>query len=202
MALVTLVIGVIWWIVALILLLVYPRMSQTIVEKPQWFIPIGWMILLPAWVGAVGIRSMEIAFDHSRGAELLLFVLLLVWAADTGAYFAGKNLGKHKLAPQVSPKKTWEGVYGGILLAALVMAGGIYLLHFPQEQWLPLAGLTIIIVAFSVIGDLTESIFKRLTGVKDSGRILPGHGGVLDRIDGVAAVLPISLLGFSILGIK
>jgi phosphatidate cytidylyltransferase len=159
-------------------------------------------MLLPTWVGAVGIRSMGIAFDHSHGAELLLFILLLVWAADTGAYFAGKNLGKHKLAPKVSPKKTWEGVYGGLFLALAVMVAGIHLLQFDREQWLPLKGLTIIIVAYSVIGDLTESIFKRLTGVKDSGRILPGHGGILDRIDGVTAVLPISLLGFSILGIQ
>ena len=145
---------------------------------------------------------MSIAFDPQHGAELLLFVLLLIWAADTGAYIAGKSLGKTKLAPKISPKKTWEGVIGGMLLALLVLFVGFYLLHFSREQWLPLAILTVIIVAFSVVGDLTESIFKRLTGKKDSGRILPGHGGILDRIDGVLAVLPIALLGFSVLGIK
>ena len=202
MALDALILGSIWWLFAIILLMVYPRISQSILGNPFWIVPIGWLMIIPAWVGIVGIRSMSITFDPLHGAKLLLFVLLLVWAADTGAYIAGKSFGKTKLAPKISPKKTWEGVFGGLTLALVVLAASFYLLHFTREQWLPLITLTIIIVAFSVVGDLTESIFKRLTGKKDSGRILPGHGGILDRIDGVIAVLPIALLGFSVLGIK
>jgi len=202
MAMTVLFLGALWWIFALLLLIVYPRMSQSIVTNPIWIIPIGWLMLLPSWVGIVGIRSMSIAFDPQHGAKMLLFVLLLIWAADTGAYLVGKSMGKTKLAPKVSPKKTWEGVMGGVGLAVVVLGVSFYLLHFTQEQLIPLIGLTVIIVAFSVVGDLTESIFKRLTGKKDSGRILPGHGGVLDRIDGVTAVVPFALLGFSILGIK
>lgn len=197
-----LALGALWWLFALILLIIYPKLSQGLVEKPFLMIPVGWLMLVPTWIGAVGIRSMGIEFDPSHGAKILLFVLLIVWAADTGAYFSGKTFGKHKLAPKVSPKKTWEGVYGGAALSILVLVLGIYLLHFEREQWLSLAFLTGIIVAFSIVGDLTESIFKRLTGVKDSGKILPGHGGVLDRIDGITAVLPLTLLGFSLLGIK
>ena len=122
--------------------------------------------------------------------------------AEVSLHNVSKSFGKTKLAPKISPKKTWEGVFGGLALALVVLGASFYLLHFTREQWLPLIVLTIIIVAFSVVGDLTESIFKRLTGKKDSGRILPGHGGILDRIDGVIAVLPIALLGFSVLGIK
>ncbi len=202
MALNVLLMGIAWWLFAVVLLVAYPGISTAIVSRAFFVIPIGWLMLLPAWVGIVGVRSMSIAFDPQHGAKLLLFVLLLIWAADTGAYVAGKSLGKTKLAPKISPKKTWEGVVGGTLLALMVLFAGFYLLHFSRDDWLPLVGLTVIIVAFSVVGDLTESIFKRLTGKKDSGRILPGHGGILDRIDGVLAVLPIALLGFSVLGIK
>lgn len=202
MAMTVLFLGACWWLFALVLLIVYPRISQTIATNSFWFIPIGWLILLPTWVGIVGIRSMSIDLYPLHGAKMVLFVLLLIWAADTGAYIVGKAFGKTKLAPQVSPKKTWEGVLGGMSLALVVLTVSFYLLHFTEEQRLPLIGLTLVIVAFSVIGDLTESIFKRLTGKKDSGYILPGHGGVLDRIDGVTAVIPITLLGFSLLGIQ
>ena len=198
----TVLFGVLWWLVAFILLLVYPFGSKELVNSKLMMIIIGWLIMLPTWVAVVGIRSMGIVFDHNHGAELLLFVLLIIWAADTGAFMAGKKFGKTKLAPQVSPKKTWEGVLGGLGLAAVIVALGIYLLHFKPEHTTALVGLTALIVFFSVVGDLTESIFKRLTGIKDSGKILPGHGGILDRIDGVTAALPISLLGFSLIGIQ
>ncbi|MCP4411035.1 MAG: phosphatidate cytidylyltransferase, partial [Gammaproteobacteria bacterium] len=140
--------------------------------------------------------------DFHRGSSLLLFSLCLVWAADTGAFIAGKAFGKHKLAPHVSPKKTWEGVAGGALLAILVAIVSSHLLSIPDKQLPGLALMVVIIVSYSVIGDLTESIFKRLAGVKDSGNILPGHGGVLDRIDGLTAVMPLCLLGYAILGIN
>jgi len=198
----TLLLGLLWWLVAFILLIIYPRLSKELVASKMMMIIIGWLILLPTWVAVVGIRSMGIVFDHNHGAELLLFVLLIIWAADTGAFMAGKKFGKTKLAPLVSPKKTWEGVLGGVALAGVIVGLGIYLLHFKPEQTVALIGLSLLIVIFSVVGDLTESIFKRLTGIKDSGKILPGHGGILDRIDGVTAALPITLLGLSFLGIQ
>jgi len=197
-----LLLSAIWWLIALILLFIYPRVSQSLVKQPIIMIVIGWLMLIPTWVAVVGIRSMGISFDHNHGAELLLFVLIIIWAADTGAYFAGKTFGKHKLAAKVSPKKTWEGVFGGLALSAVVVFFGIDLLHFESEQLVPLICLTVIIVIFSVVGDLTESIFKRLTDTKDSGTLLPGHGGFLDRIDGITAALPLALLGFSLFGIK
>ncbi|MBT8449899.1 MAG: phosphatidate cytidylyltransferase, partial [Gammaproteobacteria bacterium] len=198
----TLMLGLLWWLVAFVLLVIYPRLSKELVTSKMMMVIIGWLLLLPTWVAVVGIRSMGIVFDHNHGAELLLFVLLIIWAADTGAFMAGKKFGKTKLAPLVSPKKTWEGVLGGVALAGVIVALGIYLLHFKPEQTTSLIGLSLLIVIFSVVGDLTESIFKRLTGIKDSGKILPGHGGILDRIDGVTAALPITLLGLSFLGIQ
>jgi phosphatidate cytidylyltransferase len=117
--------------------------------------------------------------------------MILVWGADIGAYFSGRAFGKRKLAPQVSPGKSWEGVYGGLLLCLLLtLALGIY------QQWAVaqlLAGLfgTLVVVLISVVGDLNESMFKRNAGVKDSSNLLPGHGGILDRIDSLTAAIPV-----------
>jgi len=127
-----------------------------------------------------------------RGAQWALFVLALAFAADTGAYFAGRNFGRIKLAPRVSPGKTWEGVIGGTVLAAVAGALAAQWFGLPQRLFVPLcvAG-----AAFSVVGDLTESMFKRASGLKDSGRLFPGHGGVLDRVDSVLAATPVMCLG-------
>jgi phosphatidate cytidylyltransferase len=153
------------------------------------------MVLLPPWFAAFYLHAHE-----PERPALLLFVLLLVGFADSFAYFAGHRFGRHKLAPQISPGKTVEGLFGG-LTAALVLAlawgalvkdlGGWHLL-----AWLALALVTML---FSVVGDLAESRVKRLAGVKDSGRILPGHGGVLDRIDAFTAAAPIFALGWIVL---
>ena len=120
--------------------------------------------------------------------------MLLIWGADSGAYFAGRAFGKRKLAPKVSPGKSWEGVIGG-LLTALVAA-------VIATQWLGAVGglagflaLVAVTVFISVLGDLSESLFKRVMALKDSGGILPGHGGVLDRIDSLTAAAPIFALG-------
>ena len=123
--------------------------------------------------------------------KFFLLVFLFVAAADIGAYFAGRAFGAKKLAPAVSPGKTWEGVGGGAVLAASVC--GVGLLFFPV-QWPLWMALSIGLVAVSIFGDLFESLVKRATGVKDSGTILPGHGGVLDRIDSLLAALPVFAL--------
>ena len=118
-------------------------------------------------------------------------VMVLVWGADIGAYFSGRAFGKRKLAPAVSPGKSWEGVYGGLALTLVItLVVGVVRDWSGKEIFLALAG-TAIVVFISVVGDLTESMFKRQAGIKDSSNLLPGHGGVLDRIDSLTAAIPI-----------
>lgn len=148
----------------------------------------GVAVLVPA---ALGVTLLLTRLTVWRGGCLLLLVWATVAAADVGAYFAGKAFGRHKLAPLVSPGKTWEGVAGGVVLAIVVAQVGAWLLRLPAVA---LAVVTLIIVPLSIVGDLTESWFKRHAGVKDSGQFLPGHGGLMDRLDGLVAALPIFVL--------
>jgi phosphatidate cytidylyltransferase len=122
----------------------------------------------------------------------------LVVAADIGAYFAGRRFGRNKLAPRVSPGKTWEGVAGGLVAAALMAAVGVWWFDVSAGRFI---ALCMVVVVASIVGDLTESLFKRHAGLKDSGTILPGHGGVLDRVDSVTAAAPVFLLGLQVLGL-
>lgn len=150
----------------------------------------GLLTLLPALAAVVALRA--------AGLWYLLVLLFLIWAADIGAYFAGRAFGRNKLAPAVSPGKTWEGVACGAVAAAAV-AGAACL-------WLPVPPAAFILVSMcvallSVVGDLSESLFKRQAGVKDSGRLFPGHGGVLDRIDSLTAAAPLFWLGLHGLGL-
>ncbi|BCT31661.1 phosphatidate cytidylyltransferase [Pseudomonas protegens] len=176
--------AVLWWGLATFLVLTYPRTSE------QWSgaVPkllIGLLILLPAWQGLVFIKQLPL------GNWLIMAVMVLVWGADIGAYFSGKAFGKRKLAPQVSPGKSWEGVYGGLVLSLVITAvvGLVRDWSFGQIL-LGLLGAAIV-VFISVVGDLTESMFKRQSGIKDSSNLLPGHGGVLDRIDSLTAAIPV-----------
>jgi phosphatidate cytidylyltransferase len=134
------------------------------------------------------IAHHGLSFDPRR----VFFLVFLIWAADTGAYFAGKNLGKHKLAPSISPGKTWEGWAGGALLTLSVgWAAGYFLPDIPLSHRLVAAG---VVAVFGPLGDLAESMLKRSAGVKDSGTFLPGHGGLLDRFDAFLLVLPVLAL--------
>jgi phosphatidate cytidylyltransferase len=153
----------------------------------------GLVALVPTWVALT--RMVEL---WPRGAQWALFVLVLAFAADTGAFFAGRAFGRVKLAPRVSPGKTWEGVIGGMALAAAVGAAGAGWFALPGPIFLPLCLLG---AAFSIVGDLTESMLKRAAGLKDSGHLIPGHGGVLDRIDSVLAATPIMCLGLLWFGV-
>ena len=140
---------------------------------------------------------MPDAWLLSAGALLLL---LLVWAADSGAYFAGRRFGGRwfggrKLAPRISPNKTLEGLLGGVLLAAIVAAAGALLLDVPASRLPEVLGVVLLTVLFSVAGDLFESLLKRHAGVKDSGTLIPGHGGILDRVDSLLAALPVFAVG-------
>lgn len=174
-----------WWVLALLWIAV----ASTNVNRGTAAIA-GLFVLVPAWLALVRL--------HAHGPHLLLFLLLLVVAADIGAYFAGRAFGTHKLAPRVSPGKTWEGVCGGLLAAALMAGVGVW---WFQMNTVPFMALCIVVAIASVIGDLTESLFKRHAGLKDSGNLLPGHGGVLDRVDSVTAAAPVFIIGLERLGL-
>ncbi len=142
---------------------------------------LGLVLLLATWLALNGLQSIS--------PWLLLCVLAIVWLADIAAYFAGKRFGRHKLAPEISPGKTWEGVAGAMLAATIYGLVLCYYMHY--SRWL-IVGLWLTVV-LSVMGDLFESLLKRQAGVKDSSHLLPGHGGVLDRIDGLIPTLPLVL---------
>jgi phosphatidate cytidylyltransferase len=182
--------AVAWWALALLWIAFFPvhsNRSVTVLAGP--------LVLLPAWLALVRLHAHGPAPD---GPQLMLFVLLLVVAADVGAYFAGRAFGQYKLAPRVSPGKTWEGVAGGLIGGSVLALAGAF---WFELQWLPFVLLCVFVVLVSVLGDLTESLFKRHAGVKDSGSLLPGHGGILDRIDSLTAAGPFFLLGMQYLGL-
>lgn len=152
----------------------------------------GFFILLPAWYAILYLHQAD-----PRSPLVLLFLFVLVWLADTGAYFAGSLFGKIKLAPGVSPGKTFEGVLGGLAAVAVAaLAGGVFIWRMSAETLALWLAIVLVATVFSVMGDLVESQAKRVAGVKDSGRLLPGHGGLLDRIDAFSAAAPPFALGW------
>lgn len=174
-----------WWVLALLWIVLAPSHVNRATAAVA-----GLFVLVPVWVALVRL--------HAEGPQLLMFLLLLVVAADIGAYFAGRAFGKHKLAPKVSPGKTWEGVVGGLLAALLLAALGVW---WFEMRTVPFMFLCLVVAIASVVGDLTESMFKRHVGLKDSGSLLPGHGGVLDRVDSVTAAAPVFVIGLERLGL-
>jgi phosphatidate cytidylyltransferase len=184
----------IFWVLAV----PFALMRKPVLAAGAWrvfLLVAGVVVLLAAWHAVVQARAIGVVF--------VLSLMLVVWLADIGAYFAGKAFGRHKLAPAISPGKTWEGALGGLVLTVAV---AVLMLRLPQSQlnffmvdaavfgsarmlvWVAC------LVAFSILGDLFESLLKRQAGVKDSSHLLPGHGGVLDRIDAMLPVLPLAML--------
>ena len=158
----------------------------------RWLIGVvGLLALSFAWLALVRMRV-----DWERGDHAVVYALLIVWLADSGAYFAGRRWGAAKLAPAVSPGKTWAGMWGGLAVCALLAIG---IASWKQLPMLPLLAVTLLAGAYSVVGDLTESLAKRFAGVKDSGSLIPGHGGVLDRFDSLLAAAPVLMLGAELL---
>ncbi len=191
-----------FWVFALLLVIGYPGSSKFWRGKAVIISVMGLFLLTITWYAIVSLHAItefQFAQTHISGPYLLLSALMLIFAADTGAYFSGKRFGKNKLAPKVSPGKSIEGVIGGLLLA-LLMALVFTLWHSGDlHDYLHVIGITIVTVTFSVIGDLMESMFKRQADIKDSSNLLPGHGGILDRMDSITAAVPVFFITISLI---
>lgn len=184
---VAVVVGVLWWLLAMLWLMHYDFASDHDTHARVFKLAAATLSVVPAWCA--------LALIHRDGHGWLLVALAIVWAADTGAYFSGRAFGRRKLAPRISPNKTVEGLAGGMLAAVAVAVAGAALLGTGASM-LPLVALVAFLtVLFSVVGDLFESLLKRHVGAKDSGNLIPGHGGLLDRLDSVLAALPVFALG-------
>jgi len=176
-----------WWALALVAVLTYPHRFGVATVAAA-----GLVVLVPSWALLARLHGVPV------GPPLAFSLLCIIWSADVGAYAFGRMFGRYKLAPAVSPGKTWEGVAGGLLAAAATAA--------VAASWLDLALVSMVVLGIvtaivSVLGDLTQSMFKRNAGLKDSGSLLPGHGGVLDRIDSLTVAVPVFVLGLSVLHI-
>ncbi len=174
-----------WWVLAFLWIFRFPT------PIPRWLVfTAGLLVLVPGW--------MAVAHLHFYyGPEWLMVLLLVIGGADTGAFFTGKAFGRTRLAPGVSPGKTWEGAVGGLVLAATIAAFSATWLGLPRSF---LVSLCLAVALISIVGDLTISMFKRNAGLKDSGRLFPGHGGVLDRVDSLSAGAPLFVFGLGWLG--
>jgi len=192
--------ALVWWVVCFLLVRSYPAGSERWGSVPVRAF-MGVLVLVPAWVGLNHLRAGGLQFGSTdNNLLLILYVFCVVWVADIGAYFAGRAFGKAKLAPRVSPGKSWAGVWGGLaavgtfafIVSVLASAGAV------ETVLLVIASLVTGMV--SVLGDLLESMLKRFRGIKDSSRLLPGHGGIMDRIDSLTAAVPVFALIITQLG--
>ncbi|VFP85887.1 phosphatidate cytidylyltransferase [Candidatus Erwinia haradaeae] len=179
-----------WWILVIPLVFFYP--SSALLWRTSRILSIlfGLLTIWSFFCGMLVVRQYNYHLDHTVGAWRLLYLLILVWGMDSGAYFFGKVFGKHQLVPKISSGKTWEGLLGGLFSSCIIFC------IFNQLTVLSIAPKSLLLcsiftVFFSILGDLSESIFKRAVGIKDSGKIIPGHGGILDRIDSLTAAAPI-----------
>lgn len=187
-----LILGLLFWLISLFFLAGYPDNSKLWNDESKIAL-MGVLVLIPSFAGIIVLKYLL------PSGYLVLALVILVAAVDVGAYFVGVNFGSRKLAPNLSPKKSWEGVWGGMFVCLLVAAFFIWLMHrylivLSPPQVVALLALSIGVTFFSVVGDLIESMLKRNCGVKDSGTVLPGHGGVLDRVDGLVAAIPLFVL--------
>ena len=188
--------GVAWWGLALVWLWRFEFGQADRNRFRMLKLLAGSLAAVPAWAAIVWLHQLP---DH--GPRWALFAVMLVWAADSGAYFVGVRMGKRKLAPKISPNKSWEGFWGGLAGASLVAVIGVKLLGLGWSDLPALIFLTLIAAMMSVAGDLFESLLKRHSGHKDSGRLIPGHGGMLDRLDSLLAALPVFMVGKQWLGL-
>ncbi len=185
-------VAMLWWVVAAVWVMRFRAGAAR--RATSWRgLFTGWLVLLPAFLSLRALHQ-----EATFGPGYVLFLFVLIWAADSGAYFVGRRFGRRKLAPHVSPGKTWEGLMGGLSAAAVVAIAGGRILGLSGEAMVWFVPLCVVVVMASVVGDLLESLFKRNAGVKDSGHFLPGHGGALDRIDSITAAAPVFFLGLTL----
>lgn len=182
--------SLLWWLFCIPLLLLFPFKENGFLHNRIVKTLVGIILLLAMLVSMVLIRN-----NSDYGSGFVLYLILTIWFADSGAYFAGRSLGKNKLIPKVSPGKTWEGVAGAVAVTLIVAMVSIELLNIPSSLSATFVFVTFITVVYSVVGDLSESMFKRMADLKDSGSLLPGHGGILDRIDSLMSAFPVFYLG-------
>ncbi len=184
--------GVIWWLVICVYL--FKAHPQQVNKKVSPAKLLAGVLVIPA-----AVFAMNVIHAQHDGAEWLLYGLMLVWVADIGAYFSGKRFGRHKLAPAISPGKTREGLYGAVAAVCVYSIIAAKYFELDTTSTVNLLLLAVVLTLISVAGDLYESVLKRERGVKDSGAILPGHGGILDRIDSVLAAMPVFMTGRELL---
>ncbi|CDG88553.1 phosphatidate cytidylyltransferase [Xenorhabdus bovienii] len=182
--------GMIWWAAAILLVITYPASASIWKSSTALRLLFGVLTIVPFYCGMMVLRTQGYENNPYHGAWWLLYAMLLVWGADSGAYIFGRTLGKHKMAPRVSPGKTLEGLVGGVLTATLIswLFGKFAPVPVIPENLLLISA---VVVIASVFGDLTESMFKRESGIKDSSLLIPGHGGVMDRVDSLTAAIPV-----------
>ena len=183
-----------WWVIAFGLVITYPNSAKLWEKSVVAKLLFALCTLFPFLIGLLAIRFNNYSVNAYQGTYLLLYVFLLVWGADSGAYFFGRALGKYKLAPRVSPGKSWEGALGGLFTSGVIAF--VFLQATPDDvfgralETVPFIVVSVATVAISVLGDLAESMFKRQAGIKDSSNLIPGHGGILDRVDSLTAAIP------------
>jgi phosphatidate cytidylyltransferase len=183
------VVAAVYWCYVLTWLWRYSTDLQRHDPRLIWAVA-GIMTLVAPWVALVNLHGTVLF-----GPVYVLFLMVLIWIADSGAFFAGRRWGRRKLAPRISPGKTWEGVIGALVATLIFSALGATALELTGSRWVGFIIVCMVAVLFSIVGDLFESMIKRQHEVKDSGSLLPGHGGVLDRIDSLTAAAPVFLLG-------
>jgi len=191
--------GIGWWLLAVLLVLSFSRSKHLWQNNKLLKALMGWLTLVPSFAALWLLRNVNYEQSSFTGAWLIFALLGLVWAADVGGYVIGKPFGKHKLLPDVSPGKTLEGMLGGLAFVMLFVTAVAATMQWPEgvAYWY-LAAL--LLTLLSVFGDLSESMFKRVAGLKDSGSIFPGHGGILDRIDSLTATAPLFALFIALFG--
>jgi len=191
---VIIVASLLWWAICIPLLLSFPFKENTLLHARAVKTLVGIVLLLGTLISMVLIRN-----DPDYGSEFVLYIILIIWFADSGAYFAGRALGKNKLIPKVSPGKTWEGVAGALVATLIIALVSLNILKIPSDQTMIFIIITLVTVIYSIVGDLSESMFKRMANIKDSGTLIPGHGGMLDRIDSLMSALPVFYAGLWIM---
>ena len=185
-----------WWLWVLLHLFSYRRRQLPAGVHTVSAILAG----IPVLVGTFFALSL-LRHDPAYGPAYIMMLMLLVWGADSAAYFAGRRFGKNKLLYAVSPGKSWEGVWGALIASLVLALAGAYFFEKMDSQMLAFMLVSFLTVIFSIVGDLNESYFKRRAGVKDSGTILPGHGGILDRIDSLTSAAPVFYYGLVLSGV-